>query len=179
MSTSLDRVNVKRLSPTAIIPTTANQDDAGYDLYFDCTDPHDMMQSQRGIVGVEKHIVLRPHGEDITENYVRLREESWAVFPTNITVETPSGYAVFVHSRSGMGAKHGVGLANGVGVVDAGYRNGIGVILFNHGKEPVRIKHGDRIGQMIIQKIEKPALVEVDSLSETERGLSGFGDSGR
>lgn len=106
-------------------------------------------------------------------------------FPTAVSVgyniAVPRGYVGLVCSRSGLAAKHGVFVLNAPGVVDAGYRGPLKVILCNSGPHPRHdIKVGDRIGQLLLQKLVPSAIVEVDSFSdaETSRGEKGFGSSG-
>jgi dUTP pyrophosphatase len=83
-----------------------------------------------------------------------------------------------VRPRSGLALKHGIGMLNAPGTIDADYRGEIGVILFNFSAEPFTIHRGDRIAQIVFAKIEKAKLVKVDVLSETARGEGGFGHTG-
>nr|AIA12506.1 dUTP diphosphatase [uncultured bacterium] len=103
-----------------------------------------------------------------------------ATIPTAIAVAIPRGYAGFVLIRSGLAARHGISCVNSPGLIDAGYRGEIAVIMINTDKrEPFQIKRGDRIAQLVIQKVEQVALVCVDELDETTRGAGGFGSTGR
>lgn len=97
---------------------------------------------------------------------------------TGISVEIPHGYVGLVHPRSGLAAKHGVSVVNTPGTIDAGYRGEIMVIMINHGPEHVAFMPGDRIAQLVIQKVELPEFEWADELSETARGTNGFGSSG-
>src|SRR5690554_4598603 len=99
--------------------------------------------------------------------------------PTGLFVEIPEGYEAQIRGRSGLAAKNGISLANGVGTIDSDYRGEIKVILINLGNEPFEIKHGDRIAQMILAKYEKIEFTLVDSLEETDRGSGGFGHTGK
>ena len=102
-----------------------------------------------------------------------------AVVPTGIAIALPDGYAAFVHPRSGLAAKHGVTIVNAPGTVDAGYRGEIRVTLLNTDPaQAVSIQRGDRIAQLIIQRVASPVLHEVDSLPGSARGENGFGSTG-
>lgn len=100
-----------------------------------------------------------------------------AVLPTGVHTAIPHGHVGLVWPRSGMAAKHGVDVL--AGVVDSGYSGEVMVSLINLGHEDVEIKPGDRIAQMLIQRVELWSCVEVDELGESERGANGLGSSGR
>ena len=103
-----------------------------------------------------------------------------ALIPTGIRIAIPEGYAGFVQPRSGLALRHGLTLANSPGLIDAGYRDELAVILINTDpKEDFEVRRGDRIAQLVIQKVEQAAFRSVGELSESERGLGGFGHSGR
>lgn len=99
-----------------------------------------------------------------------------AVLPTGVRMAIPAGFAGLIWPRSGMAAKHGIDTL--AGVVDAGYRGEVKVSLINHGHDPVEIKPGDRIAQMIIQLISMDDMSSVDDLDNTDRGHGGFGSTG-
>ena len=98
--------------------------------------------------------------------------------PTGIAIEVPIGYAGLVYARSGMATKRGLAPANKVGVIDSDYRGEVLVMLHNHGTQSQTIAHGDRIAQLVITPVLTPAFHAVDSLSQTQRGSSGFGSTG-
>ncbi|MCX6429628.1 MAG: dUTP diphosphatase [Actinobacteria bacterium] len=103
-----------------------------------------------------------------------------ALAPTGISIALPDGYAAFVHPRSGLAIKHGVSVVNAPGTIDAGYRGEIQVILINQDpNESISFKRGDRIAQLIIQKVERADFVEVSELPGSGRGTGGFGSTGR
>ena len=102
----------------------------------------------------------------------------WGMIPTGIAIAIPDGYVGLVAPRSGLAALHGVSVVNGPGVVDAGYRGEINVILINQGHEPVVFSRGDRIAQLVVVPVAIPELTEVDELPESARGRGGFGSSG-
>ncbi|GAA5080412.1 dUTP pyrophosphatase [Thermocatellispora tengchongensis] len=103
-----------------------------------------------------------------------------AVVGTGVAIALPDGYAAFVHPRSGLAAEHGVTMVNAPGTIDAGYRGEIKVTLLNTDtKEPVRIGRGDRVAQLVIQRVERAAFYEVDRLPGSVRGADGFGSTGR
>jgi dUTP pyrophosphatase len=103
-----------------------------------------------------------------------------ATVGTGVMIALPDGYAAFVHPRSGLATKHGVTLVNAPGTVDAGYRGEIRVTLLNTDrKDAVRLRRGDRIAQLVIQKVERAVFYEVDRLPGSARGVGGFGSTGR
>lgn len=111
-----------------------------------------------------------------------LKPGEYKMIPTNIHIKLPDGYEVQVRPRSGLAAKYGISVVNSPGTVDADYTGQIGVILINHGADPFEIKIGDRIAQMVVNKVEQLNWVPVDSieaLGETERGQGGFGSTGK
>jgi dUTP pyrophosphatase len=102
-----------------------------------------------------------------------------AAVPTGIAIAIPPGYAGLVLPRSGLAAKHGISLVNSPGLIDSGYRGEVAVILINTDKtESFAISRGDRIAQLVIQRVEETQLVAVPDLDETSRGAGGFGSTG-
>jgi len=102
-----------------------------------------------------------------------------AVVPTGVAIALPDGYAAFVHPRSGLAARYGVTIVNAPGTVDAGYRGEIRVTLLNTDADsPVRFQRGDRIAQLVVQRVERPVFHEVDRLPGSARGDGGFGSTG-
>jgi dUTP pyrophosphatase len=102
-----------------------------------------------------------------------------ATVPTGIAVAIPAGNAGLVLPRSGLAARNGIALVNSPGLIDSGYRGEISVVLLNTDqREPFRITRGDRIAQLIIQRIEQASLVEAEELDSTSRGAGGFGSTG-
>jgi dUTP pyrophosphatase len=102
-----------------------------------------------------------------------------ALVRTGVAIALPDGYAAFVHPRSGLAAKHGVTIVNAPGTVDAGYRGEIKVTLLNTDRErPVSFQRGDRIAQLVIQRVERAIFHEADELPGSARGDGGFGSTG-
>ena len=101
-----------------------------------------------------------------------------AAVPTGIAVAIPEGFAGLVLPRSGHAMRHGVGVVNGPGLIDSGYRGEISVLLINHGDAEVGFTRGDRIAQLAIVPVPAVDWTEVESLDETERGVGGFGSTG-
>jgi dUTP pyrophosphatase len=102
-----------------------------------------------------------------------------AMVPTGIAIALPDGHAAFVHPRSGLAIKHGLSMVNTPGTIDAGYRGEISVLLINHDpSEPIDIRRGDRIAQLIIQRVEQVAFIEAGELPDSSRGSGGFGSTG-
>jgi dUTP pyrophosphatase len=100
-----------------------------------------------------------------------------AVVPTGLAVEIPGGFAGFVQPRSGLAARHGIGIVNSPGLIDAGYRGEIRVVLLNTGHESFSVEPGMRIAQLVIAPVAAVRLIEVDELATSERGSRGFGSS--
>ena len=110
---------------------------------------------------------------------VELKPGERAAVATGIAVAIPEGCAGFVHPRSGRALKEGLSVANAPGTIDAGYRGEIKVILVNlDPTEPIYISRGEKIAQLIVQKVEVADLIEVDELPVSERGEGGFGSTG-
>jgi dUTP pyrophosphatase len=120
-------------------------------------------------------------GADIcTRVDVTIEPGERALVPTGISIALPDGYAAFVHPRSGLAIKHGVSMVNTPGTIDAAFRGELQMILINHDlREAISFKKGDRIAQLVIQKVERAEFIEVDSLPGTERGEGGFGSTGK
>jgi dUTP pyrophosphatase len=101
------------------------------------------------------------------------------LIPTGISIALPDGYAAFVHPRSGLAIKYGVSMVNTPGTIDAGYRGELQVILINHDlTQSASFKKGDRIAQLVIQKVERAEFVEVTQLPGSQRASGGFGSTG-
>jgi dUTP pyrophosphatase len=102
-----------------------------------------------------------------------------AVLPTGLALALPEGYAAFVHPRSGLAARCGMSLVNAPGTVDSGYRGEVKVIVINHDPvAPLRLTRGDRIAQLVLQKVERAVFTVVDELPTSERGTGGHGSTG-
>jgi len=103
-----------------------------------------------------------------------------ALLPTGIAIALPEGYAGFVHPRSGLALKHGLSIVNAPGTVDAAYRGELAVTVINlDPRDAVHLRRGDRIAQLVVQRVEHAVLHEVDTLPGSDRGEGGFGSSGR
>ncbi len=147
---SVVRVQVKRLdgAQDLQLPARASEQASGVDLY----------------AAIETPITLEP-GER-------------ALVPTGIAVALPAGYEAQVRSRSGLAIRHGIALVNAPGTIDADYRGEIKVILINHGAATVMFERGDRIAQLVVQRLPVVQWEAVDELSSTARGAGGFGHTG-
>jgi dUTP pyrophosphatase len=111
---------------------------------------------------------------------VTLAPGARAAVGTGVAIALPDGYAGFVLPRSGLALRHGLSLVNTPGLIDAGYRGEIRVILVNHDPTtPVTLSRGDRIAQLVVQRVERLDIVEVETLPESHRGAAGFGSTGR
>jgi dUTP pyrophosphatase len=119
-------------------------------------------------------------GADIvTAVDITLQPGERAVLPTGIAIALPQGFAAFVHPRSGLAARAGLGLVNAPGTIDSGYRGEIKVIVINHDvREPLHLARGDRVAQLVVQRVEHVDFEEVDELPASERGAGGHGSTG-
>ena len=142
------KMNIKKLSEGATVPTYGSQFSAGADLYA-CIDG------------------------DIT-----IDPASTVLIHTGIAMEIPAGMVGLVYARSGLAAKKDLAPANKVGVIDSDYRGEIMVALHNHGKEPRTISNGERIAQIVFAPYFSADFTVVDELSDTVRGVGGFGSTG-
>ena len=145
----MEYLKIKKLKENAVIPKRATSGSAGVDLYA-CID------------------------EPIT-----VKSGDLVKIPTGIAIELPNeNMAAFVFARSGLGIKHGIAPSNAVGVVDSDYRGEICVGLTNHGTEPFIVEPQTRIAQLIVMPVLPLPILEVNDLSDTQRGENGFGSSG-
>ena len=144
------KINIKRTDETAVIPTRGSDEAAGYDLY----------------AYISKQSETIPVGET-------------KLISTGISMEIPNGYVGLLYARSGFATKRGLRPANCVGVIDSDYRGEVCVALHNDSKEAQTIHHRDRIAQIVIAPYLSVELNEVDELNSTERGIGGFGSTGK
>ena len=119
-------------------------------------------------------------GADITTRVdVTLQPGERVLVPTGLSIALPFGFAAFVHPRSGLAIKHGVSMVYTPGTIDAGFRGELQIILINHDlREAISFVKGDRIAQLVIQRVEAADFVEVDELPGSERATGGFGSTG-
>lgn len=142
------KVEVKKLRDSASLPVYATKGAAAADLRADLSEAVTLQPGERRVI------------------------------PTGLAMAVPEGMAAILCARSGLASKHGIALANGIGVIDSDYRGEIGAALINLGKEPFRIEPGERICQLMLLSVGQVEFLPVDSLSETERGEGGFGSTG-
>ena len=110
---------------------------------------------------------------------VRLAPGERRLVPTGVALALPDGYVGLVHPRSGLAARHGVSIVNAPGTIDAGYRGEVTVLLVNLDREvPVDLHRGDRVAQLVVQRVERARFLEVDRLPESVRGVGGYGSTG-
>lgn len=109
---------------------------------------------------------------------ITVKVGSRALVPSGIAIELPKDYVALVFARSGLAIKHGLALANGVGVIDSDYRGEIAVGLINQGEEDFVVSPGERIAQLVVMPVVQPELELVAELSDTVRGAGGFGSTG-
>lgn len=110
---------------------------------------------------------------------VKLEVGGRAAVPTGLRVAIPAGWVGLVHPRSGLARRHGVTVANAPGTIDSGYRGELQVLLVNLGDEAVTVQRGDRVAQLLLQRVGRATVVVVDDLDDSVRGSGGFGSSGR
>ena len=109
---------------------------------------------------------------------VLLKPGEIRLVPTGLAVSVPRGYEGQIRPRSGLALKYGIGMINSPGTIDSDYRGEIGIIVMNWGQRPFTIRRGDRIAQMVITRVYRAQLIEVNDLDSTRRGEGGFGHSG-
>jgi len=115
----------------------------------------------------------------VTTIDVEIPPQARVTVPTGVAIALPDGYAAFVHPRSGLAARHGVTIVNAPGTVDAGYRGEVKVILLNtDATTPVVLRRGDRVAQLVIQRVERARFLQAERLPGSHRGAGGFGSSG-
>ena len=115
----------------------------------------------------------------VTAVDVRLAPGERALVPTGIALAVPEGYVALVHPRSGLAAQHGLSIVNTPGTVDAGYRGEVKVLLINHDLfEAIDLRRGDRVAQLVFQRVERAAFDEVEVLPDSARGDGGYGSTG-
>ena len=110
---------------------------------------------------------------------ITLSSGAFAVVPTGIRVAIPPGFEGQVRPRSGLAARHGIGLVNSPGTIDADYRGEVCVVLINQGREPFVVSRGDRIAQLVIAPVARATVQLAEELDDTDRGSGGFGHTGR
>lgn len=154
------KLKFKKLKKEAIVPAYQSEGAAGFDLH--------------AIIPPELATYNINEGKKVAE----IKPGEMKPVPTGLAVEVPLGYELQVRPRSGLAAKKHVTVLNSPGTVDSDYRGEIKVLLYNHGPSVYFVKQGDRIAQGVISAVPKVAIVEVDSLTETSRGSSGFGSTG-
>lgn len=160
----MNTVKIVRIAPDVVMPTKAHDTDAGFDLYAYCPDAT-FYSWESGCQLNVKGVKVRPN-----ETYK---------FHTGIKLAIPDGYWGGIYARSGLATKCGLRPANCVGVIDSSYRGEIIVAIHNDSNETQLVHNGDRIAQLVIQKVEPTVFEEVSELDETSRGESGFGGSGK
>lgn len=152
-------INAKRLHPDAVLPAYQTEGAAGMDLCcWEISDEYGW-----------------------TRSCEQLAPSASTLIGTGIALAIPPGYEGQIRPRSGLAAKHGVTVLNSPGTIDADYRGEVKVLLINLGREKVTIKRGDRIAQLVIAPVARAALVDVGDreLSDTVRGVGGFGSTGK
>ena len=160
----MNTIKIVRIAPDVVMPTKAHDTDAGFDLYAYCPDAT-FYSWESGCQLNVKGVKVRPN-----ETYK---------FHTGIKLAIPDGYWGGIYARSGLATKCGLRPANCVGVIDSSYRGEIIVAIHNDSNETQLVHNGDRIAQLVIQKVEPTVFEEVSELGETSRGESGFGGSGK
>ncbi|MFI3325035.1 MAG: dUTP diphosphatase [Clostridia bacterium] len=112
------------------------------------------------------------------ENEITINSGEIVLIPTGLCIELPKNTAGMIYARSGLATKHGIALANSVGVVDWDYRGEVKIALINLSKNTYKINNGDRIAQLVLTPVVCPNVIWADNLNETERGAGGFGSTG-
>jgi len=113
------------------------------------------------------------------DNPIILKINERKIIPTGIKVATPKGYEIQIRPRSGLAIKYGITVLNSPGTIDSDYRGEIGIIIINHGNKDFKIMPNDRIAQMVVSEIVYAEIIKVDKLNETQRGIKGYGSTGK
>lgn len=170
----------KAAVPTGATPVPNTTPSAPIEVWIarepDCGDLPLPEYATAGAAGVDLRAAV-PEGAPVT-----LAPGAWALVPTGLRMALPAGIEAQVRPRSGLALKHGLGVLNSPGTVDEDYRGVVGVILFNFGSEPFVIRRGERIAQMVFNRVERVrfhAVASADALPASERGDGGFGHTGR
>lgn len=142
------QIKVSLLTDTAQMPKYATDGDAGADLF--CDEPNSLDLYPQDVFGLK----------------------------TGIAIEIPKGYVGLVHPRSGMALRRGLTVANAPGTIDSGYRGEVKVLLVNIGREVQTIHPGDRIAQLVLQRVETAVFLSASELEDSSRGAGGFGSTG-
>ncbi|NOY68974.1 MAG: dUTP diphosphatase [Deltaproteobacteria bacterium] len=132
-------------------------------------------------IPLPRYMSLHAAGMDIcaaVENPVIISPGEIRLIPTGFAICLPTGHEAQIRPRSGLAVKHGIGLINSPGTIDADFRGEVKIALINHGPVPFTCNRGDRIAQMIIGRVSSAVIVEVDRLDESERDTGGFGHTG-
>lgn len=167
-------VKVKNLSATLELPKYGTEGADGMDLMA-CFDAYLDGEKINPVMYIDyEKATLNASVGDIVTLYPGDR----VMIPTGIAVEIPEGYRMHVTPRSGLALKNGITVLNTPGKIDSDYRGQLGVILINHGAAPFNIRHGDRIAQLAIESSIKCVWKQVDSLTDSTRGVGGFGSTG-
>lgn len=124
-----------------------------------------------GSAGMDLHAAL--------EHAVVLAPGERLLIPTGLRIAIPDGYEAQVRPRSGLALKRGIGMVNAPGTIDSDYRGEVGVLLINHGAEPVTLEPLERVGQLVFAPVTRAEWQQVETLDETERGEGGYGSTGR
>ncbi len=133
-------------------------------------------------VDLPNYSTVGSSGMDIraaVEDELNVAAGAVALVPTNLSVEIPEGYEIQVRPRSGLAAKHNIGILNSPGTIDSDYRGEIKIILFNFGKNDFVISRGERIAQLVISKVYQAEIDEASKLNDSVRGSGGFGHTGK
>jgi dUTP pyrophosphatase len=150
------------------LPEYSTIGSAGLDL-------HANLENTRNLKGT--YYTINPGGTVL--DTITIYPGGRVLIPTGLYVALPEGTHLDIRPRSGLALKQGLTVINSPGLVDSDYRNEIGVVLINHGKENQTISHGDRIAQAVLMKYEKIEWEQVENLDDTNRGLGGFGSTGK
>ena len=142
-------IRLRKVRPGAIVPAYATEHAAGMDLHAVLDAPLLLAPGERTLI------------------------------PTGLALEIPAGFEGQVRPRSGLALRHGIALVNAPGTIDADYRGEVGVIVINHGQEPVTFTPGERIAQLVVAPVTRVVFEEVKELGETGRNAGGFGHTGR
>ena len=161
------KIKIKKIGKDSKLPTRMKEGDAGFDAYIN---------GFRSVSIKEKRKIIKWITRDYKEAY--LSQFQRIICDLGFATEIPKGYYAQIVPRSGLALWEGLTVLNAPATIDSGYRGEIGVIVYNASDDAVRIEHGERVAQIVLNEVPQIQWSFVDELSETERGVGGFGSTG-
>lgn len=168
-------LKITRLSTNVLLPEYATDGSSGLDVraYITKDNVNDILgENFTGFFDIRNGLLTK------LDDKIIIKPSGRALIPTGLSVEIPVGFEIQVRPRSGLAIKHGITVLNTPGTIDSDYRGEIKVILFNTSGKNYIVSNGDKIAQLVVQRVERVELIEVDGLANTVRSTGGFGSTG-